>query len=146
MLNKTHKIKKLRQELEAGNLYSVAIKRAGIRSSETIHRWRKESYCDRLNKFITIAIERCQERRNDIVEDAQFKRLMEGKAVGSEYEFYLCNRKPDRWKKLKDNTVVVQNTINNEVNQGGNSGTFYGEDAELVSSIRAQLLQEIPPQ
>lgn len=101
---------------------------------------------DRLKNYLEVARKRCEDNRNVDVEDAFLIKLKAGEGSGSEYEFFLCNRLPERWKKLKDNTVVVQNTINNEVNKGANSGTFTGEDAELVEIIRAQLIPKIPAQ
>lgn len=99
MLNRTTTIKSLRKNLEAGMLLGIATPKSGIKSPETLARWKKESHENRLGRLIEVARSRGQGRRDDMVEDAQFKRLVEGRASGSEYEFYLINRRPDRWKK-----------------------------------------------
>lgn len=98
---KDHKavIKQLRKHLEDGNLIGTATRKAGIKSPDTLFQWKKKSHFNRLGILIEAARERGQGKRDDMVEDAQFKRLVEGKASGSEYEFYLINRRADRWKK-----------------------------------------------
>lgn len=95
-------IKSIRKSLEAGSLVGVAMRNAGIRSSDTLFRWKHNTNADRLTKLISMAQNRGQQTRDDMVEDAQFKRLVEGRASGSEYEFYLTNRRTDRWKKLNE--------------------------------------------
>ena len=95
-------IKRLRAALEEGNMMGPALKKAGIRNNNFIGYHNKGMYQDRLKLFFEACRARGQQRRDDIVEDAQFKRLAEGKASGSEYEFYLTNRRTDRWKKLNE--------------------------------------------
>lgn len=100
-LSKREKIKRLRRSLEAGKIMGPALRDAYL-SSFMLHHWKKECNCDRLWKLICAARERGQEVRNDIVEDAHFRRLASGVASGSEYEFYLTNRRTDRWKKINE--------------------------------------------
>ena len=100
--SRRERIKKLRAELEKGNILGTALKNAGIKDNSFIGYHNKGMYKDRLNRFVESCRQRGQGRRDDMVEDAQFKRLAEGKASGSEYEFYLTNRRTSRWKKTTD--------------------------------------------
>ena len=100
-LSKREKIKRLRKSLENGNLIGVAIREATL-NAMILHDWKKSSHLDRLAKLIGVAQDRGQQVRNDIVEDAQFRRLALGLASGTEYEFYLTNRRTDRWKKIHE--------------------------------------------
>ena len=109
--DKRAKIKQIKEFLLEGNLKMVAYKKAGV-SCQTIRRWRLEATDDRLNKLFEMAREIGQGHRDDMVEDSQFKRLVSGKASGSEYEFYLINRKADRWKKTSDHTPPAGPMLN----------------------------------
>lgn len=100
-LSKREKIKKLRRSLEAGKIMGPALRDAFL-SPATLHVWKHKTNCDRLWKLICAARDRGQDVRNEIVEDAQFRRLASGVASGSEYEFYLTNRRTDRWKKINE--------------------------------------------
>jgi hypothetical protein len=100
-MSKREKIHRLRVSLEAGKLMGAALRDAFI-SSAGLCCWKKESNCDRLMKLVCAARDRGQGTRDEIVEDAQFRRLAMGVASGSEYEFYLTNRRTDRWKKLNE--------------------------------------------
>ena len=128
MLIRRDVIKRLRVELEKGNLFGVASRKAGVKSTETIYGWRKKINKDRLTKLIQAAQYRGQQNRDDMVEDAQFKRLVEGRASGSEYEFYLTNRRTDRWKKLNEfgNTagapVLIKPPVINYISVSVNNG------------------------
>ena len=141
-LTKREKIKRLRRSLEAGNIMGPACRDAFI-NPMTLSNWKKKSHLDRLSKLICAARDIGQGNRDQLVEDAQFRRLVSGDATSSEYEFYLCNRQPERWKKLKDNSIVVKTDVTVENNPSGNSNTFTGEDAEFTNSIRAKLFPEI---
>lgn len=99
MYNRTETIRNLRKNLESGMLIGVATRASGIKSPETLWAWKKKSNCGRLGRLVENARSRGQGNRDDQVEDAQFKRLVDGKASGSEYEFYLSNRRAERWKK-----------------------------------------------
>lgn len=96
------KIKLLRICLEEGKLIGVAMREAGIKSSDTLHQWKKKAKFNRLGVMIELARYRGQEFRDDQVEDAHYKRLIAGQASGNEYEFYLTNRRTDRWKKRNE--------------------------------------------
>lgn len=95
-------IKMLRKYLESGDLIGVARMKSGIRSTSTLQYWKDKSNCNRLTKLIECARMRGQDMRDDLVEDAQYKRLIDGKASGNEYQFYLTNRRTARWKKLNE--------------------------------------------
>ena len=142
IMTKRDKIKALRRALEEGNIMGSACKKANL-NPMTLCNWKKISHLNRLARFIEVCRTNGQQRRDEIVEDAQFQRLAQKTATGSEYEFYLCNRQPERWKKLKDNSIVVKTDVTVENNPSGNSNTFTGEDAEFTNSIRAKLFPEI---
>lgn len=95
-------IKKIRKHLEEGNLIGVSRKMSGIRSEQTLEAWKDKSNFNRLGRLIEAARQRGQDVRDDAVEDAQYKRLIEGKASGFEYQFYLTNRRTARWKKITE--------------------------------------------
>ena len=100
-MSKREKIHRLRMSLEAGKLIGAACRDAYM-SGCTLHYWKKFSNGDRLMKMVCVARERGQTIRDEVVEDAHFRRLAMGVASGSEYEFYLTNRRTDRWKKLNE--------------------------------------------
>ena len=101
IMNKRDKIKALRAALEEGNIMGVACRKAKM-NPMTLCNWKKISHLNRLARFIDACRMRGQERRDDMVEDAQFQRLVTKVASGSEYEFYLTNRRTDRWKKTTE--------------------------------------------
>jgi hypothetical protein len=96
------KIKELRKALEEGNLLGTALRKCKIKSTRTVYAWDEKTTQGRLRKLLEAARERGQGTRDDLVEDAQFKRLVAGMAAGSEYQFYLTNRRTDRWKKTTE--------------------------------------------
>jgi hypothetical protein len=95
-------IKRLRHHLESGNLLNTSIRMAGIRSTQTLHAWKLKSNCNRLGRLIELSMLRGQQLRDDNVEEAQYNRLVRGIASGFEYQFYLTNRRTDRWKKVDE--------------------------------------------
>lgn len=99
MHNRRETIKKLRKSLEDGSILGVAMKESGIKSTDTLFTWRKNTHLNRLSRLIEAARNRGEDTRNDIVEDAFFNRLKSGKATGGEYEYYLEQRHSLRWKK-----------------------------------------------
>jgi hypothetical protein len=96
-LRRRKAIHHVREELEKGNIITTAIYNSGIKSKSTLYKWVKE--IPRLKFFLQACEERGMQRRIAIVNDAFFKKLAEGKASGTEYEFFLCNREPSMWKK-----------------------------------------------
>ena len=100
-LDKRTRIKKFINYLRIGQQMGVALRLSAI-CYPTLHVWKKKSHFDRLAKLIGIAQDIGQQIRNDMVEDAQFQRLVTGVANGSEYEFYLTNRRTERWKKTTE--------------------------------------------
>lgn len=100
-LSKREKIKRLRRSLEAGKIMGPSLRDAYL-TGWMLDKWKKQGHSDRLWKLICAARERGQNTRNEIVEDAHFRRLASGQGSGSEYEFYLTNRRTDRWKKVNE--------------------------------------------
>ena len=94
MLKKSMVLKSIRREMEAGNIYSIAVKRAGVRSLNTIDVWRKRKM---IENYIQILMTKCGEFKNNAMEDAHFKSGINGN-VNAQIN-YLCNRMPHRWKK-----------------------------------------------
>ena len=99
MYKKSQVLKKIRREMDAGNMLSVAIRRSGARK-QTIANWRKRPMIDRYFELLKDA---CANYRLALVEDALFKACMRGSIAA--IIFFLCNRDPLRWKKNPD--VVI---------------------------------------
>jgi len=95
MLKKSKILHGIRLSLEEGSLLTVAWRKAGLNSSATLHRWRKES--PRIDRYIKACQEKSNDRRVAAVEDAYFKKLIDGKGSAADYIFWLTNRCPDRW-------------------------------------------------
>ncbi len=98
---KRDKIRDLIEALKQGNIIGTACKKANLTYSN-LRLFKEHSHFNRLARAMAVAQEMGQTTRDYMVEDAQFKRLAEGRASGSEYEFYLTNRRTDRWKKLNE--------------------------------------------
>ena len=101
-------LKAIRRQCEGGAKLTKA--REAI-SRTTLYLW-----CQRplIKKYILECERRSDERRDDGVEDGLMKKLINGNASGKEYEFYLTNRRPNKWKQDK-NIITVNNTT--QVNQ-----------------------------
>lgn len=126
---KSKVLKALRAEMENGTQLLVAERRAGLRSTQTLHKWRKT--WPRIDRYVQACFERCERKRTGIVEDALLKAASEGNTTAM--IFWLTNRAPDRWA---DKRAVVNNTILNKV--GGNGHTN-GFDPELQRRITEDL-------
>lgn len=96
------KIKEIRKNLESGMLLGESWRKSGIKSSRTFYSWLEKYHSSRLKNYFIRAQEMGQTNRDDSVEDAFYKKLKDGKASGTEYEFYLTNRIPLRWKKTTE--------------------------------------------
>jgi hypothetical protein len=108
MLKKLKILKALRVELESGAQLLVSERRAGVKSPQTVQAWRKKS--PRIDRYITACINRCENKRVVIVEDALAKAAQEGNTTAM--IFFLTNRCPERWA---DRRAIVNNTNNNIV-------------------------------
>ena len=97
MYKKSKVLKIIRKEMERGTALDLAINRAGINNRATVHYWRKNRPL--IDRYILKCILNNRDIRDDSVEDAWFKKLIEGRGSAADYEFYLCNRRPNRWKK-----------------------------------------------
>ncbi len=109
MFNKLRVLKELRKELIKGTQLNVACQRAGLRSDGTLFVWRKRGM---INRYVEACMRRGNEKRTDAVEDGLLKSLMEGRGSAAGYEFYLTNRRPEKWQKR---SVIVNNTNTNIV-------------------------------
>lgn len=100
-------LKVIRRQCEGG--VKLAKARESI-SRTTLYLW-----CQRplIKRYILECERRSDERRDDGVEDGLMKKLINGNASGKEYEFYLTNRRPNRWKQ--DKSIITVNTT--QVNQ-----------------------------
>lgn len=139
MYKKSQKLHLIRKELENGTLLTIAQQKAGLRSSDTLFKWRKKY--PRIDRFITACQSICEEKRITKVEDALYKR-----AIGYSYKettiersslnpkvkirkivikevapdttaqiFFLMNKAPDNWadkRALVNNYNVIKNTVN----------------------------------
>ena len=95
MLKKSKVLHDIRLNLEQGSLLTVAWRKAGLKSSYTLHSWRKKN--PRIDRFIKACQEHSNDKRVSAVEDALFKKLIDGKGSAADYIFWLTNRCPDRW-------------------------------------------------
>lgn len=129
MYIKSKVLKALRGELEGGTQLLVAQKRVGLRSTYTLHSWRKK--WPRVDRYVKACEERCDKKRIVIVEDALAKLASEGNATA--IIFFLTNRCPERWA---DKRAVVNNTV---VNKVGVNGSNNGFDPELQRRITQDL-------
>lgn len=129
MYIKSKVLKQLRGELENGTQLLVAQRRSGLRSTFTLHSWRKK--WPRIDRYVKACEERCDHKRVSIAEDALIKAASEGNTTAM--IFFLTNRCPERWA---DKRAVVNNTILNKV--GGNGHTN-GFDPELQRRITEDL-------
>jgi len=102
MHKKSVVLKAIRREMEAGNLYTVALRRAGVRSEDTLLRWRERKS---IEKYINILMNHNESYRIKAVEDAHFRKLVAGKGAASDFEFFLVNRDPNRWKKTNNELI-----------------------------------------
>lgn len=113
MFNKLRVLKSLRKELVGGTQLNVACQRAGLRSDGTLFVWRKRGM---INRYVEACMRRGNEKRTDAVEDGLFKSLIESRGSAAAYEFYLTNRRPEKWKKrsefINNNTNIVKVTVN----------------------------------
>ena len=114
MLKKSKTLKVLRAELEKGSQMNVAITRAGMRSHGTLLFWRRRKMID---NYVDECVRRGVEKRTDAVEDGMVKALVEGRGSAAGYEFYLTNKRPEKWQKRSvifnnTNTNIVKVTVN----------------------------------
>jgi hypothetical protein len=107
---KSKVLKTIRTQCEGGAKLAKSRSEAGI-SRTTLFYW-----CQRplIKRYILECEKRSDERRDDGVEDGLMKKLINGNASGKEYEFYLTNRRPNKWKQEKS-IITVNNTT--QVNQ-----------------------------
>lgn len=91
-------IRQFRKLLEDGYLITHAYTKCGANINSTTVLKKFYSF-NRFETLVFAARARGQVKRNELVEDALFKKLSEGKGSASEYEFYLTQRDPERWKK-----------------------------------------------
>ncbi len=96
MYNKLKVLREMRKHLTNGSLLSTSIERAGVKSVHTVANWRKTS--PRIDRYVKACMERSDDKRTDIVEDAFMKKLASGEGSPTDYIFYLTNRRPKRWK------------------------------------------------
>jgi len=106
---KSKVLKAIRTQCEGGAKLAKARAEAGI-SRTTLFYWSQRPL---IKRYILECERRSDERRDDGVEDGLMKKLINGNASGKEYEFYLTNRRPNRWKQ--DKSIITVNTT--QVNQ-----------------------------
>lgn len=111
MYNKRKVLHDIRQYMTNGCLLSTAIDKAGVKSEVTILNWRKKS--PRIERYIKACMERSDNKRTDVVEDAFFKKLASGEGSPTDYIFYLTNRRSGRWKHQNALINVGVNVENN---------------------------------
>jgi hypothetical protein len=107
MLKKSVILKAIRREMEAGNLYTVAVRRAGVRSEDTLIRWRERPM---VNNYIKRLMYRNDSYRIKAMEDAHFKAGINGN-VHAQINF-LKKKDKEHWgdelPKTGDTNVSVE--------------------------------------
>ena len=88
-------LKKIRTLVEAGKQEYHAAAAIGI-TQKTLHSWSRAD--PRIAAYRVALRKRCRDKRTDMVEDAFFKMLIEGKGGAASYIFFLCNNRPTEWK------------------------------------------------
>ena len=134
MYKRLEKLKIIRRELENAKCLGAAQRISGLKSPDTLFRWRKPKG-SRIDRYIIACQERSQERRDDAVEDKQFDRLIKGEASPAEYIFYLVNRRPKKWQ----NNYRVEHSgyINHLEYKFENNGSLLSErDKTILNANR----------
>lgn len=130
MYKKITILKSIRTSMENGVCLTNSILKAGLRSPQTVENWRNKS--SRIDRYIEALKSINDNKRNAMVEDAFFKRLMEGSGSAADYIFYLTNRLPNRWA---DKRAVVNNTLVNTIKNENNPITNLTE-TELKELVK----------
>lgn len=100
------KIQAVLESLKNGVSLFEACKQADVGWS-TFWKWRKQDkeLDDEVNQII--------EARTQIVEDALFKAAIEGNVTAM--IFWLCNRRPDRWKNINKAELSISSDIDQAI-------------------------------
>lgn len=106
------RIHTLRKQLERGVYLHDALRISGITKTSYYY---YRSTRPRFIKLVDAASRAGDDFRAYQVEEGQFKKLKNGTASGSEYEFYLTNRRPERWKrKLEIQSINLHGQADNK--------------------------------
>ena len=105
-------LKAIRKNLESGSLLSVAIKKSGVKSRQTIENWRNQKRM--IDGYILECVRRSNSERVEIIEDAHFEKMKAQNGSPTDYIFYLTNMAPDRWKDRR--AVIGSVNVNTKVN------------------------------
>lgn len=82
--------------MERGTQLNLAISRAGLKP-QTVFVWRQARPL--IDRYILRCMFNNKHKRDDSVEDAWFKKLIEGRGSAADYINWLSNRRPNDWKK-----------------------------------------------
>ena len=97
MFVRSKALRAIRKSLEAGNRLGAALRASGLHSRSTLFYWRKRPLIDR---YMRACLDRCRERRVEAMEDALFKKGIEGSVLAQIY--FLNNRAPGEWKEKRE--------------------------------------------
>ena len=103
MYKKSIILKKIRQEMDKGTQLNLSISRSGVKNVTTVFYWRKARPL--IDRYILKCMFNNRDKRDDTVEDAWFKKLIEGRGSAADYINWLSNRRPNDWKKVNSDLL-----------------------------------------
>jgi hypothetical protein len=99
--------KKIKDEIRKGTDLVVACKKAGITFSG-FSLWGKTN--PRQKQWHKMCVHYKEDIQIDAVESAHRRKMLSGKAHPADYIFYLCNKRPDKWKRQENTVLNVSQT------------------------------------
>ena len=102
MYKKAETIRAIRKKMEAGNKY-VAACESIVKRAYTIELWRNQY--PRLDRYFLKLMDKRDDKIVDAIELKLEDRILKGEASPAEVIFYLCNRRPKKWKR-GDNGIL----------------------------------------
>lgn len=137
MYKKSKIIKDIRKLMESGVKYTAACERL-VKTAQTIENWRNKH--PRLDRYFLKLMDKRENKVVDAIENKLEDRLLKGEASSSEYFFYLCNKRPEKWK----NRYQVDHSGKVEGFENKNIVVIFGNgqrkrDSDTVQELRATL-------
>lgn len=102
--------KRIKDEIRKGTDLYIACKKAGI-SYPGFFLWGKKNPRQRM--WHQMCVDYKENIQIDAVESAHRAKMLSGKAHPADYIFYLCNKRPERWKR-QDQTVLNLSQVTNQ--------------------------------
>lgn len=147
MLKKLEILKQIRAQCEKGKRYSHVLNNLtvnGIKrkiSRQTIENWRDKKP-KTIGKYIDYCIWVRDEKTVDTIEETLEQRLLDKEASSTEYIFYLCNRRPERWKRYDDRGVLIDQSTKILINVENNIQQLYQKPENEIIGSYQQLISD----